>query len=84
MTYLENQIAEAKAAEFVLLAEQATDGKAQDLNTRIAQELYSTVDVLKRSFRLNPAHRLALLTDPHHGEVSEAGTYFDHSRYEVG
>ena len=54
MTYLQNQIAEleAKAAEFVLLAEQATDAKAQDLNTRIAQELYSTVDVLKRSSRL--------------------------------
>lgn len=54
MTYLESQIAEleAKAAEFVLLADQATDTKAQDLNTRIAQELYSTVDVLKRSSRL--------------------------------
>lgn len=54
MTHLETQIAEleTKAAEFVLLAEQAADTEAQELNTRIAQELYSTVDVLKRSSRL--------------------------------
>jgi hypothetical protein len=52
MTYLETQIAEleAKAAEFVLIAEQATDPEAQERNIRIAQELYKTIDVLKRSY----------------------------------
>jgi len=56
VTYLENEIAEleAKAAGFVLLAEQATDTEAQDLNTRIAQELFNTVDVLRRSARILP------------------------------
>ena len=55
-SYLETQITEleSKAAEFILLAEQAGDTEAQELNTRIAQELYSTVDVLKRSSRLTP------------------------------
>jgi hypothetical protein len=57
MTHLETQIAEleTKAAEFVLLAKQAADTEAQELNTRIAQELYSTVDVLKRRSRLAPS-----------------------------
>jgi hypothetical protein len=53
MTHLEAQIAdlEAKAAEFMRLAEQATDPVAQGLNVGIAQELYNAVDVLKRSRR---------------------------------
>ena len=57
MTHLEAQIAdlEAKAAEFMALAEQATDPETQDLNVSIAQELCNTVDVLKRSSRLQMA-----------------------------
>ena len=52
MTYLETQIAELeeKAAQFVELAAQARDPEAQEQHTRLAQELYKTIDVLKRGY----------------------------------
>ena len=52
MTYLETQIAELeeKAAQFVELAGRALRPDEQEQHTLLAQELYKTIDVLKRSY----------------------------------
>ena len=56
MTYLEAQIAEpeTRAAEFKLIADQATDPDARERNEQLADELHKTIDCL----RLGSAARL--------------------------